>query len=94
MKSIYTKEDSLLGVWVRSSGHALVALIVVDQYNILSCTFIESHELIGFLLPGMNSYSFFEMQKRHIPSRAMMCISYPLSGDDVHLISPKNKCIG
>ncbi len=33
--------------------------------------------LIGWLLPGMNSYSLFEMQKK----------SYPLSGDDVHLIS-------
>ena len=44
--------------------------------------------LIGCLLPGMNSYSFLEMQKSHIPSRSVMYISYPLSGNDVHLISP------
>ncbi len=43
--------------------------------------------LIGCLLSGMNSNSFLEMQKSHIPSWATMCISYPLSGDDVYLIS-------
>ncbi len=71
------------GWWVRVSSLWNIAVSLSTStrilvYYVLSCTLIESHVLIGCLLLGMNSYSFFEMQKK----------SYPLSGDDVYLISP------
>ncbi len=50
----------------------------------LSCTLIESHMLIGCLLPDMNSYSFLVKQKQ----------LFPLLGDDVYLISPlRLRCV-
>ena len=50
----------------------------------LSCTLIESHMLIGCLLPDMNSYSLLVKQKQ----------LFPLLGDDVYLISPlRLRCV-
>ncbi len=66
-----------------------ILILYRHRYPTLSCTLTESHMLIGCLLPGMNSYSFLEMQKKvisplgwrcasHIPSWAIKHISYPL----------------